>query len=492
MYTESTPAIADTRRPHAGKLSPASLLHQSDERLVSLARSGSERAWAEITRRYGRQLRAYCTRFVGPSRAEDAVQQTFLQAFLSLRDGTPREIALRAWLYRIAHNCSIDLLRKGVPDYDQLDLEYDGVAQPPTLFEQREEVRRLVARMRDLPDAQRQALALRELEGRSYEEISAQLGHSGSGVRQLIFRARTALRNSAPSILPLGFLKARLTQSVPMECHHVANAVAVPASSGSGVDAVGAATLAVVAVLGGGFAAADGGSRRARPTHDVPAGAAQSPVPSAGSIPAAPGAAPQARTGSGFSVRLPGRRAAGEDTTITAAAPLVSGPVAGVPPAALPPAAQDIGTVVTPAPGVQTPAGEDMRQQFDASAGASGRPAAPSAGAAPAGSPGGSTAPGTPAGTATAAPGAGMPAATPQSGPPGAGTTKGRTPVPAKAAPPPAPKPVKAQPLKAAPPKPQPPKPPKAQPPKAQPPKVAPPKAPAPRAQAPARKSERG
>ena len=196
MYTD-TPAIADRRRSQPGKLSHGALLHQSDERLVALARSGSERAWAEITRRYGRQLRAYCARFVGASRAEDAVQQTFLQAFLALRDGTPREIALRAWLYRIAHNCSIDLLRKGTPDYDQLDLEYDGVAQPPTLFEQREEVRRLVARMRALPDAQRQALALRELEGRSYEEISARLGHSGSGVRQLIFRARTALRNSA-------------------------------------------------------------------------------------------------------------------------------------------------------------------------------------------------------------------------------------------------------------------------------------------------------
>src|SRR4051812_23208488 len=102
MHTSAS-AIAESRRPHAGKLSQASLLHESDERLVTLARSGSERAWAEITRRYGRRLRFYCTRFVGPSRAEDDVQQTFLQAFLSLRDGSHREIVLRAWLYRIAH-----------------------------------------------------------------------------------------------------------------------------------------------------------------------------------------------------------------------------------------------------------------------------------------------------------------------------------------------------------------------------------------------------
>lgn len=278
MHT-STPALADSRRPHAGMLSQASLVHQTDERLVTLARSGSERAWSEITRRYRRQLRSYCARFVGVSRSEDAVQQTFLQAFLALRDGAEREIALRAWLYRIAHNCSIDLLRKGTPDYDQLDLEYDGVAQPPTLFEQAEDVRRLVARMRDLPDAQRQALALRELEGRSYEEISAQIGHSGSGVRQLIFRARTTLRNGVAGFMPLGLLKARLTQPSAYDLHHVASAAAVPTSSGNGVETVSAATLAVVAVLGGGFAVGDAGSRRPKPppaqtTGTVPVAAA--------------------------------------------------------------------------------------------------------------------------------------------------------------------------------------------------------------------------
>ena len=336
MYTD-TPAIADTRRPHHGRLSLEVLLHQSDERLVALARSGSERAWDEIMRRYGRQLRSYCSRFVGAGRAEDAVQQTFLQAFLALRDGSEREIALRAWLYRIAHNCAIDVLRKSAPEYEQLDLESDGVAQPPTLFEQREEIRRLVARMRDLPDAQRQALALRELEGRSYEEISAQLGHSGSGVRQLIFRARTTLRNSAAAILPFGLLKGRLYQPGTLECHHVATAVSVPASSGGGIDAVSAATLAVVAVLGGGFAAADGSSRRARPVQAQPAGASPSPMYSpSGAI--APGTAPH-----GAAPRAAAKRTAGPDGAAPAAAlaaPAAAAPVAptAVSPAVVPPA----------------------------------------------------------------------------------------------------------------------------------------------------------
>ena len=394
MHTSAS-AIAESRRPHPGKLSQASLLHQSDERLVALARSGSERAWTEITRRYGRQLRVYCTRFVGVSRAEDAVQQTFLQAFLSLRDGSHREIVLRAWLYRIAHNCSIDLLRKGSTDYEELDLEYDGVAQPPTLFEQREEIRRIVARMRDLPEAQRQALALRELEGRSYEEISAQLGHSGSGVRQLIFRARTALRNSAAGLLPFG-------------SHQVASAVSVPASSGTGVDVVGAATLAAVAVLGGGLAAADGSHRQARPAQAQSVRVAPSPVAAPADAGAAAPAKPSVQ-GTPFAVRIPGRDARARDAEPIAAAPVVPGPPVPTPPApsvAVPsptPAAAD---APTPTPGPQPPANNDVGQQSAGPGAGSASPPAPVATptSTPATAPGAATKPTVPARSTKPAP----------------------------------------------------------------------------------------
>ena len=216
---------------HAGTLSCESLRHESDERLVALTRAGSERAFAEITRRYQRALRAYCSRLVGPERAQDAVQQALLQAFLSLRDRAPREIALRPWLYRIAHNCSIDLIRMGSWEHEQLDLESDGVPQPPALLEQKEELRGLIAGMRRLPDAQRQALTLRELEGCSYAEISARLGHTGSGVRQLIFRARTTLRKGASALLPFGLLRDRLAGTA-VDAHQVAGIAAVPASVG--------------------------------------------------------------------------------------------------------------------------------------------------------------------------------------------------------------------------------------------------------------------
>jgi RNA polymerase sigma factor (sigma-70 family) len=437
MHTSAS-AIAESRRPHAGKLSQASLLHQSDERLVTLARSGSERAWAEITRRYGRQLRHYCTRFVGASRAEDAVQQTFLQAFLSLRDGSHREIVLRAWLYRIAHNCSIDLLRKGTTDYDELDLEYDGVPQPPTVFEQREEVRRIVARMRDLPDAQRRALALRELEGRSYEEISAQLGHSGSGVRQLIFRARTALRNSAAALLPLG-------------SHHVATAVTVPASSGTGMDVVGAATLAVVAVLGGGLAASDGTSREAR--RPPAQSAAVSPSPVAPSTDVRVPLAERAVRSAPFSARIPDRDIHASDADVTATTPLVPDPAAAVAPPVVAPPLPPAGDAPTPAADTQAPAGDEMREQ-SISTGKSTTPAAsPGAGASPA--------PRAPSGTQPPAPGAttspsraapsGAVTTTPPVPAGSGGPSTGTKPVPSKnpqAPSPPARKPAKGAPAK--------------------------------------------
>jgi RNA polymerase sigma factor (sigma-70 family) len=285
---------------HATTLSPHSLQHESDERLVALTRAGSERAFAEITRRYQRPLRAYCSRLVGSERAQDAVQQALLQAFLSLRDRAPREIALRPWLYRIAHNCAVDLLRMGSWEYEQLDLESDGVPQPPALFEQKEELRGLVAGMRQLPEAQRQALTLRELEGCSYEEISARLGHTGSGVRQLIFRARSALRKGASAaLIPFGLLRERLVgMSSAVETHHVTAAAAVPAHPG-GAETVGAAALAVLALLGGvahGVRSGQGDQRRALPP--VPAQVRSiAPRPSPATPPAASRAADRGARG---------------------------------------------------------------------------------------------------------------------------------------------------------------------------------------------------
>jgi RNA polymerase sigma factor (sigma-70 family) len=242
---------APTRRPHHGTLSTCTLRHASDDGLVALTRAGSERAFAEIMRRYQRPLQFYCLHLVGAPRAEDAVQQAFMQAFVSLRDGARREIALRPWLYRIARNCAIDMLRKQPFDHDELDPDLDGVPQTPGVFEQKEELARIVAAIQALPEGQRRALTLRELEGRSYGEISAELGHTDSGVRQLIFRARTALRNLGALIMPVGSLRWRLAESSSSSAvadpHQVA--VAATVSSTGGGSALQAAASAVAATV---------------------------------------------------------------------------------------------------------------------------------------------------------------------------------------------------------------------------------------------------
>src|SRR2546423_14965837 len=137
--TPGQETAAPTRRPHHGTLSTCTLRHATDDGLVALTRAGSERAFAEIMRRYERPLQFYCLHLVGGPRAEDAVQQAFMQAFISLRDGARREIALRPWLYRIARNCAIDLLRKQPFDHDDLDPEFAGLPHPPGVFAQKQE-----------------------------------------------------------------------------------------------------------------------------------------------------------------------------------------------------------------------------------------------------------------------------------------------------------------------------------------------------------------
>jgi RNA polymerase sigma-70 factor (ECF subfamily) len=252
--TPGQETAAPARRPHHGALSTCTLRHASDDGLVALTRAGSERAFAEIMRRYQRPLQFYCMHLVGAPRAEDAVQQAFMQAFISLRDGARREIALRPWLYRIARNCAIDLLRKQPYEHDELDPEFDGMPQTPGVFEQKEELARIVAAIQALPEGQRRALTLRELEGRSYGEISAALGHTDSGVRQLIFRARTALRNMGALILPLGSVRWRLlgsySSTAVADPQQVATAASVSSTSGgSALQAAASAVAATVTLL---------------------------------------------------------------------------------------------------------------------------------------------------------------------------------------------------------------------------------------------------
>lgn len=166
----------------------------SDERLTRRAVGGDERAFAAIFRRYHQPLYRFCLAIVGnPEDAQDALQNTMMKVLRAL-PGEDRKIELKPWLYRIAHNESIDLLRRR-RETRQLDVEQIapgyGLAEDAAT---RERLRSLLADMKELPERQREVLVMRELGGLDFGEIGTALETSGAVARQTLYEARQSLR----------------------------------------------------------------------------------------------------------------------------------------------------------------------------------------------------------------------------------------------------------------------------------------------------------
>ena len=119
---------------------------RSDEQLVELFRAGHEEAFRVIHDRYRQRLFAYTRQMLPGSRqdAEDALQDVFVRAYAGLR-ANDRDLALRAWLYRVAHNRCIDELRRPAPPAPELiELVRAPIQDPIAEAERRESLRRLV------------------------------------------------------------------------------------------------------------------------------------------------------------------------------------------------------------------------------------------------------------------------------------------------------------------------------------------------------------
>jgi len=228
---------------------------QSDDRLVDLVRAGSEPAFETIVERYRRALMRYVSRLLPPERAEDVVQQSFVNAFEAMhRDGAALE--LRPWLYRIAHNTALNALRdRGLrhDELDELDESVDGVERPDQALERTQGLREVLVAVQALPERQRDAILLRELEGRSYAEIALALGVSDGAVRQLLNRARNSLRSAAAAVTPMPLItRLAASDSADPAAARVADLVGVGAAgSGALVAKVCATALVTTAVVGG-------------------------------------------------------------------------------------------------------------------------------------------------------------------------------------------------------------------------------------------------
>ena len=198
MLFGSVPAGDAVQTAEPRRTFPAAALKLlTDERLARLASAGDRAAFAAIFDRHQAPLYRYCTSIVrNPEDAADALQNTMLRALHAL-EGDTREIALRPWLYRIAHNESISLLRRRTPaddlDGDLCDAGPDLEADAAL----RAQLGELLDDIRELPERQRGALVMRELAGLEYSEIAAALATSPAGAKQAIYEARRALYDLA-------------------------------------------------------------------------------------------------------------------------------------------------------------------------------------------------------------------------------------------------------------------------------------------------------
>jgi RNA polymerase sigma-70 factor, ECF subfamily len=169
----------------------------TEARLVAQALAGSQSAVAHIVNRYQRPIIRLISRMVGdPALAEDLAQETFVKAFrnLSAFDTTRR---LSSWLFRIAHNTTLDALRQKRPATVPLDDASADSDQPAVVtsdpVEQRALRAALDAAMAELRPDYRAAVALRYEEGLSFEEIGQILRIPEATARSHVHRARKAL-----------------------------------------------------------------------------------------------------------------------------------------------------------------------------------------------------------------------------------------------------------------------------------------------------------
>jgi RNA polymerase sigma factor (sigma-70 family) len=176
---------------------PAVLRLRSDAQLLALFRAGHDAAFRVLHERFESRLVGYARQMLPTEAdAEDVIQEVFVRAYDALR-ADDRDLAVRAWLYRVAHNRCIDTLRRRRDTPAEPDETQPGGRDPVTVLEIRDDLRTLIADLESLPDQQRSALVIRELEGLSYEELATALDTTVPAVKSLLVRARLGLTEAA-------------------------------------------------------------------------------------------------------------------------------------------------------------------------------------------------------------------------------------------------------------------------------------------------------
>ena len=169
---------------------------------IDAARQGDQDAFAELVRLYEKRVLALTGRMCGnPEDAAEAAQEAFLAAWQGLRNFRG-ESSFSTWLYRLASNACVDLLRRekrrgGTLSLDDESLNLDlpaGRSTPQDEVERRELREEIEAGLQALPPEYRQVLVLREMHQLRYEEIGSALGVDVGTVKSRISRGRKRLR----------------------------------------------------------------------------------------------------------------------------------------------------------------------------------------------------------------------------------------------------------------------------------------------------------
>jgi RNA polymerase sigma-70 factor, ECF subfamily len=182
-----------------------------DEQLVARILAGHGQDFEELVRRHQGAIHNFLLRMVrDPEEALDLSQEVFLKVFCSLERFDPR-FRFTTWMYRIASNAAIDLIRKRRPwAVTSLDApagedsgpsrEVAGTSPTPEQFlEARETQSHIEDALQSLPEEYREVLLLRHQGERRYDEIARITGLPIGTVKNRIFRAREMLRRSMPS-----------------------------------------------------------------------------------------------------------------------------------------------------------------------------------------------------------------------------------------------------------------------------------------------------
>jgi RNA polymerase sigma factor (sigma-70 family) len=179
------------------RTSRLSLQRLDDERLAKLSAADAAGAFATLYARHHQALYRYCATIVrDDADAQDALQATWLHALLALRRGQ-RDAPLRPWLFRIAHNESISILRRRARGREAMVVP---MGAPPSAEEDvlaRERFTQMLEDLRTLPERARSALVMRELTGLSHEEIAGALRITVAAAKQSVYEARCGLQEQA-------------------------------------------------------------------------------------------------------------------------------------------------------------------------------------------------------------------------------------------------------------------------------------------------------